>query len=74
MATVRLMTSLLGDIPPVNVTVGERAAWFDRKADAFERIAAESGPLAAEAAQLAEGARAEAERIRDETCAGEVEP
>lgn len=66
MATVRLISSLLRDVPPTNATPLERAAWFDRKADLFARIATEDQALAEEAAQAAEGARAEAERLRAE--------
>jgi hypothetical protein len=66
MATVRLISSLLRDIPPVNATASERADWYDRKAEVFGRISTEDPALAEEAAQLAEGARAEADRLRRE--------
>jgi hypothetical protein len=66
MATVRLITSLLRDIPPANATSVERAAWFDRKADLLDRISTTDKALAEEAALLAEGARAEADRLRRE--------
>ncbi len=63
MATVRLISSLLREIPPAQATLLERADWFARKAEVFERIAAEDTWLAEEAAQLADGARAEAARL-----------
>ncbi|GIH12474.1 hypothetical protein [Rugosimonospora africana] len=69
MATVRLITSLLRDIPPAGATVLERAEWFDRKADVFDRITSEDVALSEEAARLAEGARAEADRLRREAAA-----
>ncbi len=69
MATVRLITSLLREIPPVGATTVERADWFDRKADVFDRIATEDQALSQEAARLAEGARAEADRLRREATA-----
>ena len=64
MATVRLISSLLREIPPATGTAEERAAWFDRKAEVFERISTEDQALAGEAAQFAEAARAQAEGLR----------
>ena len=69
MSTVRLITSLLRDTPPTDADPIQRAAWFDRKADIFDRIATDDKALAEEAAQLAEGARAEADRLRREAAA-----
>ena len=66
MATVRLISSLLREIPPATGTAEERAAWFDRKAEVFDRISTEDKALAEEAARLAEGARAVADRLRRE--------
>ena len=66
MTTVRLISSLLRDVPPHNASLGERAAWFDRKAEVFDRISTEDKALAEEAARLAEGARAVADRLRRE--------
>lgn len=66
MTTVRLISSLLRDVPPHTASLGERAAWFDRKADVFDRISTEDSALAEEAARLAEGAHAEADRLRQE--------
>jgi len=64
MATVRLISSLLREIPPANGTAQVQAAWFDRKAEVFERISTEDQALAEEAAQFAEAARAQAEGLR----------
>jgi hypothetical protein len=69
MATVRLISSLLREIPPMRATTVERADWFDRKADVFDCIATGDQALAQEAARLAEGARAEADRLRREATA-----
>jgi hypothetical protein len=66
MATVRLISSLLREIPPVGATALEQADWYDRKADVFERISTEDPALAEEAANLAAGARAVADRLRRE--------
>ena len=64
MATVRLISSLLREIPPATGTAEERAAWFDRKAEVFERISTEDQALAEEAAQFAGAARVQAEGLR----------
>jgi hypothetical protein len=66
MATVRLISSLLAEMPPTDASALVRAAWFDRKADAFDRVASEDQALAQEAADLADGARAAAARLRAE--------
>jgi hypothetical protein len=66
MATVRLISSLLREIPPTDCPVAERATWFERKAELFDRISSEDRSLADEAARLAQGARAEADRLRRE--------
>jgi hypothetical protein len=66
MATVRLISGLLRDIPPANASAMEQADWYDRKAELLDRISTEDASLAQEAANLADGARAIADRLRRE--------
>jgi hypothetical protein len=66
MATVRLISGLLRDIPPTGASALEQADWYDRKAELLDRISTEDASLAEEAANLADGARAIAERLRRE--------
>ncbi len=66
MATVRLISGLLRDLPPSGATALEQADWYERKADIFARISTEDASLAEEAAHLADGARAAADRLRRE--------
>jgi hypothetical protein len=64
MDTVRAISALLRDLPPAGVTGEARAAWFDRKADLFDRIAVEDASLREQATDFAGNARAEAVRLR----------
>jgi hypothetical protein len=63
----RAITRLMREMPGTHATDQERAAWFDRKADVFEQIAARKVWQAAEATALAAKARAEAARLRGES-------
>ncbi len=64
MGTVLLITALLREMPQADASPLERAAWFERKANAFDAIAAEDESLAAEATAFAASARAHAEELR----------
>jgi hypothetical protein len=58
------LTVLLRTMPSLDAAPEERAAWFDRKADVLDLIAALHGPDAAGAHRLALHARAHAQLIR----------
>ncbi|MFV2094515.1 hypothetical protein ACFHW1_03350 [Micromonospora sp. LOL_014] len=60
------LATLLNSRPTWQASAEERAAWYDRKADLFNRAAAESSSpdVAGEASDLAEIAREQANRIR----------
>ncbi|WP_326552149.1 hypothetical protein [Micromonospora sp. NBC_01813] len=60
------LSTLLNSRPTWTASAEERAAWYDRKADLFNRTAADtSSPgVAGEASDLAEIAREQANRIR----------
>lgn len=64
MSTVRRITALLREIPPLIASPEVRAAWFERKADVFDEIATRDVHRAEEAHQLARDARLRAEQIR----------
>jgi hypothetical protein len=64
MSTVRRITALLREIPSLTASAEVRAAWFERKADVFDEIAARDAYRAEEARQLAKDARLRAEQIR----------
>ncbi|MFC0526262.1 AMED_5909 family protein [Phytohabitans kaempferiae] len=59
------LSALLRTMPGLNSSDGERAAWFDRKADLFQRIANTDGHLSAEAVELAGIARQRAAALRE---------
>lgn len=69
MSTVRRITALLREILPVTASPEVRAAWFERKADVFDAIAARDVHRAEEARRLAQNARLQAEQIRRGCCA-----
>ncbi|MFC0527218.1 hypothetical protein [Phytohabitans kaempferiae] len=59
------LSALLRTMPGLNSSDGERADWFDRKADLLQRIAATDGHLSAEAVELAGIARQHAAALRE---------
>jgi hypothetical protein len=62
--TTAAIADLLRSMPCVDAPTVTRAAWFDRKADVFDRIAAAGGPDEVEAQRMAIHARAVASLIR----------
>jgi hypothetical protein len=63
-STAAEIAELLRLMPNVEAPSDVRAAWFERKAQLFERIAEAGGPDAADAHRLALGAHVRATRIR----------
>jgi hypothetical protein len=64
MTIVVALTELLRSVPCVDAPMEHRAAWYDRKAEVFDRIAEDGGPEAIEAERMALRARATASLIR----------
>jgi hypothetical protein len=62
--TVAAIADLLRTVPCVEAPRGIRAAWFDRKAEVFGRIAEAGGLEEVEAQRMAMHARALASLIR----------
>jgi len=65
-AATRAIAALLRSRPAGDASNEERAAWFDRKAEVFELIAAREPWLANRSTAVAAIARAEAARLRGE--------
>jgi hypothetical protein len=64
MTTSAAIADLLRSVPCVDAPLVTRAAWFDRKADVFDRLAEAGGPDEVEAQRMALHARAVASLIR----------
>jgi hypothetical protein len=64
MSATAAIADLLRSMPSADAPTVTRAAWFDRKADVFDAIAAAGGPEAVEARHVALRARATASLIR----------
>jgi hypothetical protein len=59
------LSALLGAMPGRSAGPGERADWFDRKAELLERVATDDpGSDRAEVSELARLARAQADELR----------
>lgn len=64
----KAISVLLASMPDLDASDEERAAYFERKADVLDQIAAEGIGIDADNARaLADRARAEAARIREAT-------